>query len=354
MNLHIFVIVLSFLVCLIAAAALFSTLIKISFLRENLLVASFSFGGSALLCIPVIVFLTWYSQDFVSDMTFIQYSTGLLCLIPIALSFFIRLPFATEIATLISSAITVTLGNFEILFLPQQASWLNIALTIIILFGFAYGWRALCGLNPFPQIESIAISGGLLLLFLLGFAPFILGVSASGILGISIIAYLYSAHIPLSSISSPLVGFIFGWLGLVCYQEYLLPCFLIFTMFYLLEFLVAFLRKATLLPQYKELCYNTIAVQSFSSGFPSIAILRTLWSSNILLIIFGILEIHSENTLSLIFISCIISIWQLYRMINWQQSSKTLKQTNKQLFQDVKNSLHSIFTSVKNNSKDKK
>ena len=354
MSAHLLLTGLSFIVCLIIAAVLFSNLIKISFLRNRLLASSLSFGCASVLGVVPIVFFNWYSYDFVSAITPWQYLGSFLCIFIIILGLFIRLPFASLLTTLLASFAAVFICDFSSFLLPQSYPiWLNNGLIALALFGFTYGWKALSGLNPLPQIEGITISIGILLLSLFGFAPFSLGASAAGILGVSLIAYFYSQNQPLGSDSSPAIGFIFGWLGLISYGEYLIPCFLIFSMLYLLELMIAFARKITLLPKYHNICYNTISVQSFTNGCPASLVLHTLWSANILLIILGVLQIHGTNSFSIPFVAGLISAWQLYRLINWQQDSKTLKETNQQLIKDIKTSFNKIFSKPKKGKRGK-
>ena len=339
---------------MIITAGLFSILPKIIFFRNKLISTAIAFTCPILLVTTIVCLFYWYPHDFASDITIYQYLITLLCSLFIVISLFSQLPFAVEIGTLIAAIFAVIIGNFTIDFFPEIPSWINQILSIFALWSFALGWKAICGLNPLPQLESITISGGIFLLYLFGVAPFILGVTSSIILSASVIAYIYSSRSPLGINSSPLIGFIFGWMGLICYQEYLFPCFITFSLFYLLELFIALIRKLTFLPQYQELAYNTISVKSFTSGFPSSDIIHSLWNTNILLLIFGLLQIHGKSTYSLPIFAAIITSWQLYRMSNWQQASKTLKETNQELISGLKASLHNIFSSDNSDKEDKK
>jgi hypothetical protein len=85
----------------------------------------------------------------------------------------------------------------------------------------------------------------MLLLFFFGQAPFIMGAYTACLLSCFLIAYFYCREYPLGAQSSPLVGLILGWIGLLAYQDFLGPCFMIFSMLYLTEFLFSFAKKIT-------------------------------------------------------------------------------------------------------------
>ena len=332
---------LSFFTCFIIAAFLFSALCKIPFLRDNLLSSSFAVVSSIIVVVLPISIMLWYPYDLVSDITLWQYLASLLSVLLIFASLFFRNSLATVLGVILAATSAVLISGIDIAFFPAFPLWLNQLIAIAALVGFSFGWRCLCGLTPLPQIEGITISGGLFILALLGFAPFILGLSSSAILGAFTAAYLYGAKHPLSINSAPLIGFIFGWLGLIAYGEYLLPCFLIFALFYLAELIISLSKKCLPLSRHTDMAYNTVSLTSFSEGLPAAILLRILWSSNLLLLIFGILQIHGNNIYSLLAFSAIVTFWQLYRLANWQQSSAPAP--------SIKSALRNWFNSDKNN-----
>lgn len=343
MGLQMLTIGISFFTCLIGAALLFSTLCKISFLRENLLASALAFTIPVVCVNLLLIFFFWYPYDFVVDISAWQYLAPLLCCLFIAVSLFFRFPFATEAGVLLASFAAVFLSQTTPILFQQIPLWLNYLLASLILFGFSLGWRCLCGLNPLSQIESITISSGILLLSLFGIVPFILGASAASILGASAAAYFFSSSHPLGIKSSPLIGFIFGWLGLMCYGEYLLPCFAVFAMFYLLELVVSTSKKLAYIPNSQNIAYNTVSLCAFAQGLPATNLLRVVWSTNILLLILGLLQIHGYTTYSLPFFATLLTSWQLYRLFNWQRVDNESKP-----FQSIITSLRNLFSSNPN------
>lgn len=343
MGMQIIVIGISFLSCLFLAAILFSLLSKKEFLQTNLLSAPLAFCLTAILGIGILSLLFWQDNDFVAMMTPRLYLTPLLGLLLIMISFFLKIKGSVEIGTFLASLIAVFGTHSFLMIFPELPEWINQSLTVLLLWLFALSFRAVSGLNPLPQTEGLAVSGGLLLLYLLGLAPFVLGLTSAGLFGIFLIAYVRCSIQPFGPKYIPAVGFILGWLGLVSYREYLLPSFLTFSMFFLAEACVCTARKITFLPKYKDFFYNAISLQALSEGLAAQTLIRVIWNTNILLVLIGLFQVNSPNTYSLPLFAAIITAWQLYRMLNWQKESQTLKDTHKELIKDLKSSVKNIF-----------
>ncbi len=336
---HFLIMGLSFLICLITAATLFSVLVKNTSLRENMLSAVLAVGGSLIVGTTPLIIAFWYPFDFVADITPKQFLLPLFSSLLILGALFVRRPFMIAIATLLASIISVFGANLFVPVIPQFPIWINQGLSVIILWCFAMGYRSIAGLNPLPQIESITICLGFVVLYLFSLAPFILSAFSAGFLGALLIAYLHSRTQPIGVPGAPFIGFILGWMGLLSFNEYLLPCFITFALFYLLELLVSVGRYITMLPQYRQFEYNSISVESFNSGFAADTLLRVIWNTNVLLLIFGLFQVNSTSVLSIPCFAAIITCWQLYRMLEWQQASKTFKETNREIVEQLKKSV---------------
>ena len=350
---HFLIIGLSFLVCLIIAAISFVASFKTAFFRDRYLSAAISFGVTILAGVIPLTFFFWYPHDFTTDISVWQYALSLICGLLILLAFPFQKLWLTALAVLIASASGVLITGIQINFFPNFPGLINQILTIAALWLFAFGWRAVAGLNPLPQIEGISICGGILLLYLCGMAPFILGVSAAGVLAALTIAYLHGSRQPFGINAAPFLGFVTGWFGLICSGEYLLSCFVVFSLFYLIEFGLALTRRLTFLPQYQELAYNSASVQSFSDGFPAQSVLRVIWSTNILMIVFGLIQVNSTNAFSIPAFAALIAGWQIYRLMSWRNASQTLAETNRLVLQNFKDFISDFLSSKKNNKPDK-
>lgn len=354
MSMQTIVIGISFLTCLFLAAVLFTLFSKKEFLQTNLLSAPLAFCLSAILGIGSLSLAFWYDNDFVAIMTPRLYLTPLLSLLLIMISFFIKIRGSVEVGTFLASLIAVFGTHSFLMIFPQLPEWINQSLTVLLLWGFALSFRAVSGLNPLPQTEGLTISGGLVLLYLFGLAPFIIGLTCAGLFGIFLIAYVRCPLQPFGPKYISAIGFILGWLGLVSYREYLLPSFLIFSMFFLAEAVICTARKITFLPKYQEFIYNAVTIQSLKEGLSADNLIRVIWNTNILLLLLGLFQTNSPNTYSLPLFAAIITAWQLYRMLHWQTESKTLKETHEEVVKELKTSLKNIFNNDKDNPSDKK
>ncbi len=352
MSPHFLVIGLYFLICLIVSAILFSILAKKDFLRKNSLSGILAVGGSLVICTTPLSIIFWHQYDFVADIKCWQFLLPLLASLLILIALFIKKPFIIAGATFIASAISIFGANLSITFIPQLPLWVNQILSIFVLWGFALGYRAISGLNPLPQIEGITICLGFIMFYFFSLAPFILGSFCAGLLGILLISYLHSQTQPISAVAAPFLGFILGWIGLLSFKEYLLPSFVIFTTFYLLELLICGGRYITMLPQYRDFKSNSVSLQSLNSGLQSHTLLRIIWNTNILLLVFGLFQVNSASLFSVPSFAAIITCWQLYRLVEWQQETKTIKETNQEIVTNIKKSVDQFLNMAsKNNDK---
>ena len=354
MSMQTIVIGISFLTGLLLAAILFALFSKKEFLQTNLLSAPLAACLAAVLGIGTLSLIFWYDNDFVAIITPQLYLTPLLGLLLITISFFVKIKGSVEIGTFLASLVAVFGTHSFLMIFPQLPEWINQSLTVLLLWLFALSFRAVSGLNPLPQTEGLTISGGLVLLYLLGLAPFIIGLTSACLFGIFLIAYVRCPLQPFGPKYIPAVGFILGWLGLVSYREYLLPSFLIFSMLFFAEACICAARKITFLPKYQDFIYNAATIQSLNEGLAADNLIRVVWNTNILLLLLGLFQTNSPNTYSLPLFAAIITAWQLYRMLHWQTEPKTLKETHKEVVKELKTSLKNLFNNDKDNLSDKK
>ena len=343
---------LSFLICLFLSAFFFSNFIKISYFREKLVSSALAIFLSVSITQTAIIFIFWSKVDFIGEMSAWQYLVPLLCSPLIIMSSFMKKNFIIHVFIFICSTITVFISDLTLNFIPQQYTLLNKIITIFFLWAFSVCYKNLSSVKTLPQNEGITICIGILLLYFFGQAPFILGTTTANVLAALIISFIYNSRAPLTTLS-PFLGFILGWIGLISYQEYLLPCFIIFAMYYLIETLVALIHKITFLPQYKNLPFNIVTFKSIDDGLPFAMATKFIWNSNILLIILGLFQINSPNVYSIPFFAALITGWQLYRISNWRNESKTIKEVNCELANEIKSSFHKIFNKDENNTDNK-
>ncbi len=341
-----------FIVSMLLTILLFLSFLKVEYLRERLLVNILSVYFSAAVITATTIYLFWYPYDLIGNNDILSYLSPLLFGILIIIGLFIDRPYICGILALAACSGSVfASGNYLNLF-PQILPLYNQLITIVLYWGFTMGWKVLSGLNPMPQIEGLTASGGIIALYLLGAAPIMMYYGAAGIFGAFVISYFYSRFSPIGLDTAVLSGYLIGWLGLQSAVEYLLPCFVVFCMFYLIELAVGISRKLSFLPQYKEFGYDSVSVTVFNNGCPASFILHNRWNNTILLLIFGSLQIYSHNPLSMPLFAGIMMIWQVYRLSQWQTPSKTFKESSQELISDIKTTFGQIFSSNKTHHKD--
>ncbi len=351
MDRHALILAGVFLISLVLAAVSFSLIGKIEKMREKMVVPALILSSVFFSVVSLSVLLFWYQFDFVNNINYRSFLIPLTGIVLICGAMFINIRYAVSTAVLVSTLISVFGGGLEIVFFTESSRIINQLFTVIIWSFFALGYRALAGLNPLPQCEGLTVSIGFSLLYLFGVVPFMMEVMAVSLLAILLIAYIYKNKLPFGIASVPVLGYIIGWFGVLSYGEYLLPSFIIFVTFYLIELTICTIRKVLMLSDYKDFHYNSISVQVFVDGISPYEIIKTVWFTNIVLVVMGAFQINSNNPYSIPIFVVLIVVWQLYRMINWQHENKTLKEVNRELVTDIKKSINNMFNS--NNDTDK-
>ncbi|MBE6443793.1 MAG: hypothetical protein E7020_03900 [Alphaproteobacteria bacterium] len=324
---------IAFIVSLFVSALLFSLFGRIDFLRKNMIGSTiFTMVGLAVGCLSVLPFF-WYEYDFIVNISVWKLLVPFVGAAIIVGATIFDKDYIVLIAILLATIMGVAVLDIEVVFFVGAPKLINQVATIVVWWSFAVGYRALSGLNTIPQTEAITVGVGFLLLSWLGLAPLMLGVFSSSLIAVFLIAYFYSSENPVGVMVSPAIGFVLGWLGLIAYGEYLLPCFVIFVMYYIIEFIVCLLKKITFLPQYKNFESNSVTLYSFYKGLPVMVILKNVWMINSVLIVFGLFQINGVNSYSIPSFVALLVSWQLYKMYSWEDNAKDLNEENRDKFE---------------------
>lgn len=318
------------------------------FLRENFLAAAFAVATAATSSIVALTLFFWNDADFVGNISLAQYLLSLSCGLLIIPALLIPVDFISICGVMIASFLGVYISGITIIFYPELPEWLNMFFTSLLLGVFACGFYAVSGLTPFPQSQGMISSAGFIILALLGFAPVVMGISAAVLFGVLLVSYARGTLQPMNHLSTMLIGYIIGWLGLISYPEYLLPSFVVFMMYYISECFVAVFCKLTTLPQFAELPYNSTLYRAFDESGSQELVSRMIGYTGILLIILGVFQTNSDNCYSFPIFAAMLCGWQQYRTLNWQTPDKTLKETNREVIDSVKKSFNVLFGDNKN------
>lgn len=342
MDSHLLLIGLSFVLCAVISGAVFALSAKHEFLRHYLMTVPLSVICATVITIGLISSVWWFPYDFVEDITLKKFLLALASFFIVLIFLLIKKSRFIAMGIILASCVCVFASDIYITILPETYVWLNKIITVLLLYTYSMGFRALSGLNAYPQIQGIVISGGMTLLYFLGQSPFILGISSTSILAAFFVAYLYSKEQFLGIQNSPCLGFVLGWLGLLSAKELLSPCFIIFSMLYLVELIISLARKLTFSEKYRAIAENSASLQVLRSGLPTVDLVKHIINIDILLLIIGVFQLASSSAHSFISLAAIITVWQIYRAVTWQEPEKTFKETSQEIKAQITETLSKL------------
>lgn len=339
----------AFFVGMVISAFLHVWFFKFDSLQDNFLASIFAVTISSVIGIVAVSLFFWNDDDFITYFNYFQYLAPLCCallLLPVLFTFD---GIVVINSVLLVSFIGVYLSDIVITFSTDFPLWLNMFFTSVVWSLFALSFYCLSGLNVFPQSQGMLPSLGFVVLVILGGAPLIMGASAAVLVGVLLIACLRCKIQPMEHLGTIVLGYIVGWIGLVSYPEKLFSCFVIFTMYCLMEAALAVFRKCTTLPKYVEIPYNSTLYNAFEEGGAEL-VLKNICLIGGCLILFGVLQIYSSKDSSLTLFALMLCAWQQYRTINWQVPDKSFREINGETIKSLK----SIFVFLSNKSNKKK
>ena len=341
---------ISFIIGIFLAAVTHIWFFRNNSLSDNFLSSITAIALSAIIGITASTLFFWNDDDFVHDISKTQYLVPLFGCLPILFcAYFFNIYYTCALTAIVTAFDVYFTGiNFDFWF--NAPDWLNTALTILSLWGFTCGFYCISALNSFPQTQALTISVGIIALAAFHCAPVILGCSAATLTGIFLISYIRCTKQPINHIAAPVLGYIIAWLGIFTYPEYLLPCFLIFSMYYLAEVILAILRKLTTISEYCNITANTSLYQAFSSGAPKPVLSRTIITTDILLIILGLFQISSPNAFSIPIFAALFCIWQQYKIIYWQTPHRSFTEINREIASNLKKSYNELLKKSDNHT----
>lgn len=244
------------------------------------------------------------------------------------------------------------------LFLPEEfllfqgcmPLWLDRICLILIWVAFSWSYKYLNGIDGLVSIQSFSIAFGIFILSVLGAVPNLIGNFSIILLGVfsSLVLFnWYPAKLLLKTGACVSLGFLLGWMLLLCGKECTPACGLIFAMYLIVEVLFATAKKLTLKPQYKDIVSNTVYYQANISGLSPVVVCEAIAKIMAVLVIFGCFQIYSPNNYSLPLASFILTAWFLSRIKNWQDPDKTLMELNRDVINDIKDNIDDIKKIIK-------
>lgn len=239
--------------------------------------------------------------------------------------------------------------DYQIRFYPGLPQWLNQVFILLLWMVAAFSLRFLNGINGLPAVEVCTITTGIFFISLIGGVPFMLGLN-SGFLMFCSLAFLaytwYPAPVEVTNKSLDVLGYLLAWLMVIGSAEGSGSSIFIFAAFWITEMAVAWLKRATFLKKYHNVTANTNYYQANISGLNPGVICNYVIRLNILLILFGAFQLFAPNSVSVPLFCLVICLWNLYRLRNWQQEPKNLKEINQQFASEFKSGLEKVKSNL--------
>lgn len=283
--------------------------------------------------------------DFVADFNFSSFLIPLLLAFPIFITALFSHKNIYQIIVILfcSVAASFTLPESFRLFEGYLPFYLDRALIVLIWFAFTYLYKFLNGIDGMIISQSLAFTGGIFALSLFGGTPLLLGFLALNLMILGMCFQIfnwYPAKLTLLPSACQALGFIIAWLLFRVSVEGAAPCCLIFSMIYLVEMAWSALQKVTLRDRFQNFYTNTFYYQTNLSGMSPNQVCIQIIKAAGALIIFGCFELFAPNAYSLPIFTLFIIVWYLHRLLNWQQPLPTVREMNRELYNDVKDNLN--------------
>lgn len=346
-------VVIAFVASFLLTSFLFSKLVFFEAFRKRNFSATASVVLGSVVSSAIVLAFSWDEYDFISDISIWTFLAPLIGLAIIFATCFINKAYVIEYAVLAASAIGVFGGNLAIQFIPDAPLFINQCCSILMWFVFSIGIRVVASLYPALQVQGVTISLGFVLLYVFGASPFMMGVVSAALLAAMCVAYMNYTNQTMGVDVAPIIGYVFGWFALVFYQEMLLSCFVVLTMFCLVEIFVSIARRLTFLNKYRDISLNSLCVQIYESGLPPVIIIKSLWMLGGVLAVFGIFQANGVNNYSIPAFVLIVILWQFYKMLNWRNEGKTWKETKNEVVSEIKETINNVVKEVKKTKKKK-
>ena len=189
---------------------------------------------------------------------------------------------------------------------------------------FATFYFVINGIDGLLTINSLSICLGLIVITVIGIWP----IAYSSYTAIFTAIFLalsffdrFPAKIRISKFQSQWLGFIIGWLGTLAAIEGSGSCFIILSMYYIYETVIAIGKKISFRKQYKTLANNTFYSQVANIGIPPQQICTLTTKINMLLILLACLQIHSPNQQTLMVVAFFTVFWIILKITSPDKSN---------------------------------
>lgn len=291
-------------------------------------------------------------HDFVSDMNFASFIAPLLGgLVLIACSIMLpRNSWYLAAQLLIICPLVIFFDSYTIHFSSAMPLWADKILTVLLWFAAINSLNVLLGIEALAETQVISVCFGIFILYiLLGGLPLLLGIAAIFLIGCLIPLLIYRWYPPkiqLPARSYSLIGYAFSWLIISGSVEFDGSILYIFSVFLVLENLIAYAKKLTFIEKYQNPSSNTVTYQTNLTGLSPDLICRYVLRTNFIFVVIGCFQFYAPDSWSIPSLATLIGIWNLYRLYNWNVLPHSLKESKQQLISDFKTGIEQVKKNI--------
>ncbi|MBR2299374.1 MAG: hypothetical protein IJ870_02210 [Alphaproteobacteria bacterium] len=232
-------------------------------------------------------------------------------------------------------------------FIPYQLEILGIGILVAL---FVLSAKILIAL---PSLYSSFISMvliGLLLISLIGGLPSYVILFASLMLGAWIAVlqmnfFEFKFKINEGAVMS--ANFLLGAILLLGVNEFAAPSMLILVIYPLAELIWCVIADYILKRHVPDLYLNAAYYTAFEKGADLQTLRAFIFKLSVTNIALALFQLYAPNPFTLPFLGFLINFWLMAKLYNIDQPNQTLKQTNTQFMQDVKNEIENIKQTFK-------
>ena len=292
-------------------------------------------------------FFIYNPKEFVSSLSFSEVTLPLIGGLIIYLSGYNhKLSKFTPLLILLCAASAVFAAPDDSMsFLPQFNVWINRVLLIAVWAIFTFIYRHTNTGDGMLSVQSLTISIGVIALSIFGVLPHMIGfmawITTAALLALLAFSW-HPSRVKISSTAASSFGFIIFSLIAFSTYEGCAPCVLIFSAYMLVDIVWAIAYKLSFIDRYKDVTNNTAYRQALEEGMNPAQAAAFPVRIQMLLIFFGVFQAYSPNSVSLVMLSAIITIWFCYKFRNVPAPTQSLKNINLQVIEELQERVKDI------------
>lgn len=295
--------------------------------------------------------LFWTNSEFISDTYIFKFISPFLAALIFALLSLFSSKFSIRAFYVIILSNIVVFGfNYAPRIIPSYSLLINQLLLVFIWCFITLSFRLLNTLSGIVYGQLFVFCFGFYLLYIIGCAPDSLGFIVLCI-GLSSLVFALKSWPPKTNLISndqvDVLGFVIGAFMVNGSTEMLFSPLLIFILLPLCEISLALFKKITFIKEWKNLYQNTSCTKAIVSGLSPQIVANHFLRTTLLMLVIGCFQVFAPSQYSLLLISFIVCLWQIYRLSEWQNLTDGLIDSSKNIHKEVRRSLKELKNNLK-------